>query len=1808
MPFVPKEPVKTIENVLRLHLQTQEEKKEEPIKVKFKQNKMLVAAENAFIHYLSAIESNVDKHSSNPVHLNDFVRRKQPKSKLDASNEKLIVFFEWVMAVIKKSQDGKKLTGEDLIENSSDIAALIIKIDAYLSDLCKDHTDLWNYLLSCIAGRHALYYLIYIDMVHTKADLKLWRTTFLKDKSHPEESSVLEYFYLLLTDETDPLKSNPLGDVSSISNPLIQADAIFHTFKTPDIKIQELLSLSKLKLRTKGIPELIFRMIEIRLANAMAIKVDLFLNDINQFPLVCNQLVDKEYLPKALLITKPNQSSMKVEVFLSIYRLYQYVKVVNENYSVSNHYRFNLFIEMADSIVFSNICLHEKLDIEDKNSHIDMAVFKNLTLSAFDLLKNIDCETLPEIGQYYWPVVTKFLCSFTTDTIILEKLNETIGELFQKKNENDAVMLLTCFINAYDIYAANSTKNILTDHHILLSAIKLIQSLPDHDTKKSKNDSEAEQISKDFIVLLNEVGNDKYQFYKLTPTFLSTFKNLKIELRMKLVRKMEPLQAMIGLLQSSEEARESLPKLNEVVSQLLSSLDKEEKKPTPTQVVFKPDAHLTAIEDYLLLYFRSIETAMQGMSLVSPPFPNRPEKVKVDEENDFLIDLYNQIIELLQLSQDVKASKKSIGELVEATKMIYKKIYSLKENHPMLWEYFLRKTAGRHVLYYLLFVRIIHKEPDLQITRFLIDSLYENCSDTVINTSSEGCEEPQVEYWVKESDVLEYVEFLLPLLGITDTEKPENLYNLNNILILTHVIFCSKKENTTNLIKGRKDIEDKIQTVRTIIKVKLQFNTMLPGFIPQLMQSIYAKLFIDDISTCASDIPIFLSLMQGFTVTHYFPAILAEMRGNTLPDAIGKFFNFSQFLEVFYTQYALVNYYKSTILHQQHHSLTFLAVSLFEEVTQLGNIANHIVQNLAYSAFHLLNNDLVGPDKCDKFIKAMVKMLSLAGQSIYLTEINKMVDHFFAQGKINIAKSILAHLISRKDRVDKTKYVALLSMFDFISDLDITHKHDQTVVNANRADLTVEDDIKQFQAILDNVKNNKYHFDSLMNTHFIRDKFKFLQNDLRVRLIELMQDIKLKNDFMNLSSKNESFLIFQKTVIQYAEILNLDPAELNKIKSDIRFNDAFCFDDAWLLEETKKTPPEKNKKKGAKKIKKPVLTPKSETAKTIQLIPALTVTKTVQSTATIADTPTAKQATKPKAVPAVKSIKKSKVAPTAKQAATDAPKIQSITTPSIAKTVKSTVKIVSSLTAKPPTIPAVQLENTSTDKSETKNEYSKLALTPLVAQTLFKRDDIDDLIIARDQLPSAILDLANEVYQATKKNLFLTGGSIIYLYNQNNQKEEKEEKEENPYDWDFVICCHKSNLLPSLSKSKKYACTIRGRHEIIHLLMIIQECDLLLVELPPNINNLHELPIKSDAAYIRTPNSFFYINKAKNVCMEWKLSPEKLKAFDEEMKPTANAVTLEEEDLKTIKHITRHVHVRSLKGDITCLKDEGNELEVVKDDLNQRDLTPAALCVMLSPTATKYLIQGTKEAIVSLRNRIISPVNSEAIFFDDLIQLFRLGKMRLKHPNFTMDKMLTDLIEIDNGKYIDILFNNFIFHPQNRSENLTHLRQIGTKLDELFSRFNTGSVIRQLHELHIISGMTGIKNVEDILATTHILDVYLETLPENSKKTGFYYFIYIHASLSKDPNFKMQLLQQVGMTLAPNGEQDNFGNHLNFINRETSFRMLNQSPQGVFKPSQHFRNLLLDLKICHVTKTAQRSQIQNSPIQQTPSYNRSLTM
>ncbi len=131
-------------------------------------------------------------------------------------------------------------------------------------------------------------------------------------------------------------------------------------------------------------------------------------------------------------------------------------------------------------------------------------------------------------------------------------------------------------------------------------------------------------------------------------------------------------------------------------------------------------------------------------------------------------------------------------------------------------------------------------------------------------------------------------------------------------------------------------------------------------------------------------------------------------------------------------------------------------------------------------------------------------------------------------------------------------------------------------------------------------------------------------------------------------------------------------------------------------------------------------------------------------------------------------------------------------------------------------------------------------------------------------------------------------------------------------------------------KSDKFSTEARG------YLSSMRSAELVLMSSLPNVDRLDDLPIGSNAAYVRVRNdalnTLFYVNKLTHECVEIRLSRDILARFDMDLQATAQAAMLSEANLSKITAITGH---RSELGEpFTNFSHEPEQISQVKKIIN----------------------------------------------------------------------------------------------------------------------------------------------------------------------------------------------------------------------------------------------------------------------------------
>jgi hypothetical protein len=207
---------------------------------------------------------------------------------------------------------------------------------------------------------------------------------------------------------------------------------------------------------------------------------------------------------------------------------------------------------------------------------------------------------------------------------------------------------------------------------------------------------------------------------------------------------------------------------------------------------------------------------------------------------------------------------------------------------------------------------------------------------------------------------------------------------------------------------------------------------------------------------------------------------------------------------------------------------------------------------------------------------------------------------------------------------------------------------------------------------------------------------------------------------------------------------------------------------------------------------------------------------------------------------------------------------------------------------------------------------------------------------------------------------------------------------------------------------------------------------------------------------------------------------------------------------------------RKIDVDISTDISEGKTLTKAMEAILARcDFKISALYMVLSYNAAEFEVKGYSHSLHSINNKKISTVNHrKTIFEEDAIRLFRLIKIILQYPDFTLDNNLNLILRTTD---FNQLFNLFINDESGEIKTINPGR-IGTALDSLFSRFGLMTVIKQMGELGIFEGMTGVP-YDLVKPSLDLLSSYLkEGADAYVTRLAFYQFVYIHYCLAQKEN------------------------------------------------------------------------------------------
>ncbi len=156
--------------------------------------------------------------------------------------------------------------------------------------------------------------------------------------------------------------------------------------------------------------------------------------------------------------------------------------------------------------------------------------------------------------------------------------------------------------------------------------------------------------------------------------------------------------------------------------------------------------------------------------------------------------------------------------------------------------------------------------------------------------------------------------------------------------------------------------------------------------------------------------------------------------------------------------------------------------------------------------------------------------------------------------------------------------------------------------------------------------------------------------------------------------------------------------------------------------------------------------------------------------------------------------------------------------------------------------------------------------------------------------------------------------------------------------------------------------------------------------------------------------------------------------------------------------------------DINSISSPGPDpTKAISDYLKRVDFKLSALYAKL--TDENLFIQGMRGAIKSIDEKRIELIEKQGqCFADDPIRLFRLAKLILAYPEFTLESSLKGVLKRLNMAEV---FKDFL----TKTEAGAHLAaRMSTAFDMLLDRFSTNDVMMVLSQLEILQTITGFES------------------------------------------------------------------------------------------------------------------------------------
>lgn len=1755
-----------------------EEKKTHSIEVQkpllFAPCKTLLDLANIFSNALKSIEVNIETGITTPVDLPEYKRDQSEQH--DEANEKLISLFETLYNILKKSEDAKRTKEGNSFESGAEIASNILKANAILSEIFNNHPELWQFVLSWQEGREGMYFLstIDLDFLETMSDHTDWRDAFCKDKTHPDETAVLEFFGMLLNKHKDTKKAAETMAGMKKDNVFCNAYAVFGQFDKPDMKIKKLFELAKTKFIkiSDKIPRRIIRRISDVYATLLILDITSFdSNHYKEILLAINQLIQNGYLPECLEV--PESASTEMQVFLTSYQYYKYLKIVKSNYTLSKQFNKNEIGREEKLVLFMSISSYGILN-HFNTFTLDDNILNNLVSGISYLLRTNYLNTMrPEMLIYFWPAVVTLVKKKYPDAIH-EKFNEYIDYLRRNNHQHGHIKLLQDYL-IYEAGKCHESMVDINDH--VLACFKVIET-----TFDCKNENEPCFPEYKPTVLVPDEFKPAVNFYLQT----------------------------IGLIKLSHaviRSKKTIQELIQTTAAIYTELAclQEEHVPLWKKTILPSPA------GRYILYFLLIDRLFQKdidiqitRSLISSLRKNAFDKTEIEVLDYFEFLLHKlskipfQITNEMKLNRLIKIHllfntdmKVNVDVTISALKKIISQPLIFTKAIPDFVPLLIRILNGQ-----LCLNEINPADPNTSKYAAIVpeccDAQY--FPDTLADPDNVNTSGSMRQIYTLTNDL----HIFIAQFTLQKEYDKSALYALH-ITMQYHMISLFKHISECSWIDN-KIINQYINSACTMI-----YRDSLLQLSPAQMKEFYKSIvklisFMKEFNQFISGIHAIIATLftkgrrvEAEWILYYFIDHLRILRNK--PD----FKKDRHVLDI--------HKYLALLTAIQLHRDIATVLTAQADVKQIVGICNE-TRELNELTFAFLNANV--PSLLIAFKKQLIedlhnitdKIIFLKSTSNGMESLKLFQTTILQFSKIlGVSESELNDIKKQLHYTDDDTFEKMLqdSLFDSEPSNKANKKNKKTrkkepeinpphpapadskpeveLPPADTSDASSDSEELDLRTIAKPTKKarlqktkppveSKYQPKTTLQKQPPQNQPSVTHRSTTTTITSTLSSVIHSKSSFTSSRENKSAAKGPKRPLLNKsnpgqELVALSPNRVNSTK-DHSNNRSF----ASLRMTTDRAPAPLTL---ADKIQfVPMKPPRVPAAPKVNTDVTATTPPNVVPTIT---TETTTQITLPtqESGPVMTQPEQTLIV-------SPEPVVPEITTETSTDPVRNL--LTPSDTIVGPGDDAL-FDETFETKSERKGD-DRFTLPQTSSSTVPATDVDDDFVVTRDQFPKEVLDfttdLHNFTYPATKKHLYLTGGAITYLY----------DKEPNDGgDWDIVAFCSAETMI-SLLQSRGYQYEVRGLHKVIHVTLPLQECDLISVKSAPTLANLDELPMTATAAYVRAPDGLYYINKLKNICDKIPLTQEGLARFDKKLKPNAHPLRLMDDHFDRIKLLIdpHRVHRRSTIVEISCINPASynssiSELTLIAEILNVRDLTPAAATIKLVPNAKKFSIQGSEEVLRSFQEHIIRPVNTETIFFDDLIQIFRLAKIKLKHKKYKSDTMLKDLIKISDGDYIVTLFNNFIFNSIDPSKNLTHLRQIGSKIDELFTRFDTHQAMTRLLKTHIIKGLTHMPKLDIFMETTGFLDDYLESLPRNSKKSGLYYYLYAIACATRTNEDQVKkLLAQVRMTLFTEYEKIIFDNHIRFIEgRSMTSRPSNAQPATPLSPE--FMNCIIDIRM-----------------------------